>query len=244
MSLWRNFRSLGFRPVKDSHPPIEVCVLGHDSRGSNHLAAALSDQPEFNVVYAWEPQADLPAEMSKPGSVVVYDAGVVDRGAFETVVALHARAPQASVLVVAEHGHREFITTVLRAGARGCVLRSQDSSPSLESAVRSLAARQGYLCPQAAKIVLEDCMWVRNRTRALLGDAATGKEDLLKPLTQREREVLRLVAEGHTTPMIAGLLSISAKTVEGHRGRLMAKLRVSNVAGLVRSAIRAGMIAA
>lgn len=244
MSLGRNFWTLEFKPVKDSRPPIEVCVLGHDNRGSNHLAAALADQPAFNVVYAWEPQADLPAAMSEPGSVIVYDAGIIDRGAFETVVALHSRAPQSSVLVVAEHGHREFITTVLRAGARGCVLRTKGVTPSLDAAVRSLSARQGYLCPQAAKVVLEDCMWVRNRTRALIGDSASGKEDLLKPLTQREREVLRLVAEGHTTPMIAGLLSISAKTVEGHRGRLMSKLRVSNVAGLVRSAIRAGMIAA
>lgn len=223
---------------------IEVCVLGHDSRGSNHLAAALAELPGMNVRYVWEPQSDIPHEVTQPGSVIIYDAGVIDRGAFETVVALHGRAPQSSVLVVAEHGHREFITTVLRAGARGCVLRSSGGVPTLEAAVRSLSAQQGYLCPQAAKIVLEDCMWVRNRTRALLGESAHGKEDLLKPLTQREREVLRLVAEGHTTPMIAGLLSISAKTVEGHRGRLMSKLRVSNVAGLVRSAIRAGMIAA
>lgn len=219
-------------------------MLGHDSRGSNHLAAALSDKPEFNVVYVWEPQSDLPKEMSEPGSVIIYDAGVIDRGAFETVVALHGRATEASVLVVAQHGHREFITTVLRAGARGCVLRTGKEVPDLDEAVRSLSAKQGYLCPQAAKVVLEDCMWVRSRTRALLGDASKGKEDLLKPLTQREREVLQLVAEGHTTPMIAGLLSISAKTVEGHRGRLMSKLRVSNVAGLVRSAIRAGVIAA
>lgn len=198
----------------------------------------------FNVAYAWEPQGEVPPRMSLPGSVILYDAGVVDRGAFETVVALHRRAPNASVLVVAEHGHREFITTILRAGARGCVLRSSGGLETLEAAIRSLAARQGYLCPQAAKVVLEDCMWARNRVRPNMGEGGMVKEDLLKPLTQREREVLRLVAEGHTTPTIAGLLSISAKTVEGHRGRLMSKLRVSNVAGLVRSAIRAGMIAA
>lgn len=230
--------------MTNQRPSVQICVLGHDSRGSNHLAAALAEVPGFSVVYLWEPQNELPAFTSEAGSVIIYDAGVIDRGAFETVVALHGRLPQASVLVVAEHGHREFISTVLRAGARGCVLRSSGGLSTLEAAVRSLSARQGYLCPQAAKIVLEDCMWSRGRARNLMGEGPSGRDDMLKPLTQREREVLRLVAEGHTTPMIAGLLSISAKTVEGHRGRLMSKLRVTNVAGLVRSAIRAGMIAA
>lgn len=266
----------------------DVRVVGRGGVGSERLAAALSADHGLNIVGAWpesadagkkegessskkkSPKAEAKGESSANGagsskkedfspSVTVYDAGYVDRQAFDDVIALHRSEPQSAILLVAEGGEGEFVLTSLRAGARGCVLYGPGLICDLNVAVRSLSRGQGFLCPETAKIVLERALWVnalqtpsaeilaatsgRNAAAKKKAALSAGSDEFGR-LTPREREVLKLVAEGHSTPIIAGLLDISAKTVEGHRGRIMAKLKVHNVAGLVRRAIRAGMIAA
>jgi DNA-binding NarL/FixJ family response regulator len=120
-----------------------------------------------------------------------------------------------------------YVLNALRAGIRGYVLKSQATSDLLQ-AVNEVVRGSLYLSPRVSGVLLET---FSNRTPI--------SRD---PLTGREREVLQLVAEGKTTKEIAHLLSISIKTAESHRSRIMEKLDIHETAGLVRYAVRQGLV--
>jgi DNA-binding NarL/FixJ family response regulator len=129
------------------------------------------------------------------------------------------------------------VTHALRVGAAGYLLKDA-AAIELEQAIKAVARGDTYLSPAVAKHVFADY-----RRRG--GRKAKEREkdtDLTESLTLRQREVLRLIVEGHTARQIAASLHISRKTVEAHRTELMRRLDVHNVAGLVRCAIRLGLV--
>lgn len=131
------------------------------------------------------------------------------------------------VVLLTMHREPQYALAALRAGARGYVLKSQAGS-DLVHAVEEVAAGRHYLSPGVSDAVIE---------------AWRGKSDLPdERLTPREREVLQLLAEGKPTREIARILTISVKTVESHRARTMQKLEIRDVPGLVRYALRHGLI--
>lgn len=139
-----------------------------------------------------------------------------------------ARAPR--VLILSMHVSEEYAAQAFRVGAAGYVLK--DAAPTeLEQALRAVARGEMYLSPAVSRHVVEDY-------RRLLGDVP----DPLARLTPRQREILQLVAEGLSTKEIAQRLPLSAKTVESHRGQLMQRLGIRDLAGLVRFAIRVGLV--
>jgi DNA-binding NarL/FixJ family response regulator len=137
--------------------------------------------------------------------------------------------PSVRVVVLSSHTGQEYVSRALQAGAVGYVSKA-GSRRELEQAVRAAIRGETYLSPTITKEP-------RDYARLMRGD-----HDLLQKLTPRQREVLRLIAEGRSTMQIAKDLGISHKTVETHRALLMDKLRTYEVAGLVRCAIRAGLI--
>lgn len=132
--------------------------------------------------------------------------------------------PNIQVVVLSMHASREYVRPALRAGARGYLVKGAGLA-DLEQAVRSVAAGKAFVSPDAAAVLVDE-----------------GNELRGAALSTREREVLQLVAEGHSSPKISGTLGISVKTVEGHRQRIMAKLGATNAATVVRHAIRLGLI--
>jgi DNA-binding NarL/FixJ family response regulator len=134
------------------------------------------------------------------------------------------------VIILSAHSNEEYVWQALRAGAAGYLLKDAGTS-ELELAIRAVARGETYLSPAISKHVIADYV------RRVGGEA--GSLDLLTP---RQREILQLIAEGKTTKEIAGLLHLSVKTVETHRMQLMDRLDIHDVAGLVRYAIRIGMI--
>jgi two-component system response regulator NreC len=138
-------------------------------------------------------------------------------------------SPRSRVIVLTMHKDDAYVIDALRAGASGYVLKSQGFAELLQ-AIREVARGEVY--------VAKEC-W-----RPLVESYQSGEDLAHDPLSRREREVLQLVAEGKTTKEIAGALSISVKTAESHRGRVMAKLDIHDTASLVRYAIRARMIEA
>ena len=130
-------------------------------------------------------------------------------------------------IVVTVHTADQYVLAALQAGVRGYVLKSQ-ATAELVQAIQEVMRGGRYLSPGVSEAVVQ---------------AYLRKTDLpADPLTPREREVLQLIAEGKTTKDIAGLLGLSVKTVESHRTRLMEKLDIRQTAGLVRYAIRRGLI--
>lgn len=134
------------------------------------------------------------------------------------------------VVILSMHGEDAAILGALQSGATGFVLKSAGAA-EMELAVRAAARGQSFLCPSIARQVIG----------AYLEHVDT-RDDGPRRLTDRQRQVLELVAEGHTTKRIAHHLKISVKTVEAHRGELMRRLGVRNIAGLVQQAVRMGLL--
>jgi DNA-binding NarL/FixJ family response regulator len=162
--------------------------------------------------------------------VVVADLSMPRLNGLEVVRRLREALPQTRVLVLTMHGEDEYVLQAVRAGASGYLVKDSAASELL-SALRSLHAGRGHFGPQAAQALAEQ---FHRPERPL--------DDPYGRLTEREREVFHLIAEGMTTKDIAQRLGISAKTAENHRGRVLDKLGVRNTAELVRYALRKGLI--
>jgi two-component system response regulator NreC len=166
--------------------------------------------------------------------VVVIDLNMPKLDGVEATRAIRAELPDTHVLILTMYATEEHVRPAIRAGAEGYLLKGSGIA-DLVAAIRAIAAGKAFFSPEVAKIVLDASRRAGGATAAERG----GSE-----LTPREREILRLVAEGRSSPEIARELNLSVKTVEGHRGRIMAKVDSKNVAGLVRYAIRLGLVRA
>lgn len=164
--------------------------------------------------------------------VVLMDIAMPAMDGLEATRRIHKEFPQMKVLTLSQYDDREHLLSLLEAGAEGFISKTAASS-ELASAIRSVYQGDSFLSPSVAKLLLKH---YRQGARAGKG------QDPYDQLTGREREVLKLLAEGHTSQGIADTLVISPKTVEGHRTNLMAKLDIHNRTDLVKYALRKGII--
>jgi DNA-binding NarL/FixJ family response regulator len=165
--------------------------------------------------------------------VLLLDVALPQLNGIEVTERLAREAPGTRVLMLSMFANEEYVLRSLRAGAAGYLLKDS-TVVELESALRSVADGGSYLSPAVSGHVL--AAYVRR-----VGQDGVPPEPTLTP---RQREVLQLIAEGHGTKEIADRLCLSAKTVETHRAQLMERLGIRDVAGLVRYAIRAGIVSA
>jgi DNA-binding NarL/FixJ family response regulator len=171
------------------------------------------------------------AQVHRP-DVLVTDIAMPHVGGLELAGRVARELPEARVIILSMHGNEEYASRALLAVAAGYLLT--DSGPAeLEIAVRAVARGETYLSPAVSKHVIADYL---RRTGGAPPESGA--------LTPRQRQVLRLIAEGKTTKVIARLLGVSVKTVETHRAQLMDRLDIHDVAGLVRHAIRIGLVEA
>jgi DNA-binding NarL/FixJ family response regulator len=193
----------GFRMILAAQPDMEIAGEAGNGREAVELAQKL-----------------------KP-DVVVMDVAMPELNGIEATRRIIELAPRARVLALSMHKDAVYVREILRAGARGYLLKDS-ADADLIAAVRAVAKGEGYLSPGVSDAVLSD--YRRHVT------------DPLDLLTSREREVLQLIAEGKTNKEIATSLSLSVYTVEAHRGRLMEKLNLHSTGELVRFAVRSGLI--
>ena len=166
------------------------------------------------------------AEQLRP-DVVVMDVSMPELNGIEATRRLASSAPRARVVALSMHKDSVYVREILRAGARGYLLKDSGAA-DLVAAIHAVASGESYLSPAVSNAVLDD--YRRHVT------------DPIDLLTSREREDLQLLAEGKTNKEIAGVLNLSAYTVEAHRGRIMEKLNLHSTGELVRFAIRKGLI--
>lgn len=164
--------------------------------------------------------------------VVLMDIAMPLLGGLEATRRIRKELPGTKVLVLTQYDDKEYVFPVIEAGAYGFISKTAASS-ELTSAIRYVYRGESYLSPSVTKLMIEDYQH---------GAALRLKNDPYKQLTDRERDILKLVAEGYTTQEIADILVISPKTVEGHRSSLMAKLDIRNRIDLVKYALRRGLI--
>jgi len=163
--------------------------------------------------------------------VVLMDIMMPQLNGLDATALLAASSPHIRTIILSMNAHEEYVLQALRSGAAGYLVKNI-SPTELEQAIRAVARGETYLSSAISKHVIA----------AYLKRVSGETTSPLERLTTRQREVLQLVAEGDTTREIARKLAVSAKTVEMHRGQLMAALDIHDIAGLVRYAIRTGVI--
>jgi DNA-binding NarL/FixJ family response regulator len=159
--------------------------------------------------------------------VAILDLGMPRLNGIDATRSIGESCPKIRTIALTMHTEDQYVLAALHAGFRGYVLKSQAAS-HLVRAIHEVCRGEIYLSSAISRVVVE----------AYLGRKSLPED----PLTRREREVLQLVAEGRTTKQIAHMLGVSAKTAESHRTRIMRKLEIHDTAGLVRYAIRRGVI--
>lgn len=193
----------------------------------------LEDQPEWHVVAeAANGREAVKQTLAIGPDVVVLDIGMPLLSGIEATRQILQKLPNLGILILSMHSDPAFITPALQAGARGYLLKDS-ADTDLIRGVAAVAAGKSFFSPVAAKVMLDD--YLRHLARR-------GIMDPYEALSQREREVFQLIAEGHSNKEMADLLCISVTTVETHRSHVLQKLAVHNTAELVLFAVRRGIV--
>jgi DNA-binding NarL/FixJ family response regulator len=207
----------GIRSLLESHPGWEVCAEARDGREAVERACEL-----------------------KP-DLILLDIGMPNLNGLEAARQILAASPDVPILIVTMHDANQVVREVLRAGARGFVLKS-DAGRDLVAAVEALQLNRTFFTNRVSQMVLEGFL----QREPIDGHEDDGEKkeqdgsDVV--LTSREREVIQLLAEGKTSKEVAAVLHLSVKTAETHRTNLMRKLGLHSVADLTLYAVRNGIV--
>ncbi|HZB23958.1 MAG TPA: response regulator transcription factor [Gaiellaceae bacterium] len=208
---------------------IRVLVVDDHAVVRSGLKLLLASEDDFEVVgdAGNAEQAALRVKLLQP-DVVLLDVVMPGRSGIEVAPEILENAPDAKVLVLSMQDDPRYVREAFAAGASGYVLKEAADS-EVVNAVREVAAGGRYVNPELG-------------ARLAAADATAHAEDDDDPLSEREREVLRLLALGHTNQEIAKRLYISVRTAESHRAHIMQKLRIETRAELVRYALARGLL--
>ena len=212
---------------------IKVLLVDDHAILREGLRMVLDAQPGITVIGEADDgrQAVDMAEDQHP-DVVVMDIAMPNLNGLEATRQIKRRFPSVQVVILTMHENRQYLNQIVKVGATACVLK-RSAGTELVTAVKAAARGESYFSPSIASMILEDY-------RLRLTQDTPDDAELL---TEREREVLQLVAEGRTNQEIADLLTLSIKTVQTHRSHVMEKLDAHDRTDLVRYAMRKGMIA-
>jgi two-component system response regulator NreC len=196
------------------------------------LRLLLTNQNEFEVVgeAASGTETLTLAEQLQP-DLILLDLNMPALGGLDALPALCKLVPSARILILTMHDDPQYLRQALKHGASGYVLKKA-ADAELLSAMRAVLRGEVYVHPSMTRILLED----------MLPESQLASEDLWDSLSEREREVLKMVALGHTSAEIAEQLNLSVKTVETYRARGMEKLGIRTRAALVKFALQNGII--
>ena len=213
-------------------PSVKV-ILADDHQivrqGLRALLEAESDMTVVGEVSEGLSVADTVTRLAP--DVLVLDLMMPGLNGLEVTRQVSQRSPSVRIIVLSMHANEAYVLEALRNGAAGYVLKDS-STDTLVTAIRTTMEGRRYLCAPHSEMAME----------AFLQKAQNVAIDPYDSLTGREREVLQLAAEGHTNTAIADRLSISPRTAEVHRARIMEKLQLTNQTGLIKYAIRKGLL--
>jgi DNA-binding NarL/FixJ family response regulator len=213
--------------------PIRVLIVDDHTLVRAGLRSLLQHMEGIEVVgEASDGHAAVDSAHQTCPHVVLMDVMMPGLNGLDATARIAHECRNARILILSMNANEEYVLQAMRAGAAGYLLKNV-STAEFEMAIKAVARGETYLSSQVSKHVIE----------AYLHRVA-GEPGPLERLSPRQREVLQLIAEGNTTKDIAVKLDLSVKTVEMHRSHLMDQLGIRDVAGLVRFAIRTGLVSA
>jgi RNA polymerase sigma factor (sigma-70 family) len=213
--------------------PLRIVLADDHTLFRQGLRRVLEEQPGWEVVAESSDGADaVRRTLELTPNIAILDVAMPRLNGVEATRQIARRLPSVRVLIVSMYSDEVYVTQALEAGAHGFILKDA-ADADLVKAVTDLAAGRSFFSPAVAKVMLDD--YVRHL-------AARGITDRFDSLSEREREVFQLIAEGNSNKDIAALLNVSPGTVETHRARIMDKLDVHSAAEIVLYAVRKGVI--
>ena len=213
--------------------PVRILLADDHTVMRNGLRLLLERQPNLQVVgeAADGRQAVALCETVNP-DVVVMDIAMPNLNGIEAARQIVSHSPRTAIAILSMHSDESYVIRALKAGARAYLLKDS-AEADLLAAVRALTDGKSFFSPAISKILVEDYM------RQL---ESRGAEDTYELLTNREREILQLLAEGRTNKEVANLLQLSVHTVDAHRGNILQKLNLHGVPEMILYAVRKGII--
>jgi DNA-binding NarL/FixJ family response regulator len=210
---------------------IKILIADDHQLTREGIRSMLEREPDMEVLGEAEDGRSA-ARMARDlgPDIILMDVCMPDMNGIVATSIIHAESPKIKVLALSMLDDRRFVYHMLRAGASGYIIKDC-SFTELSRAIRRVMQNRTYLSPGIMDIVVKDYV---------MPPAYSASPDSFN-LTLREKEVLQLVAEGHSTAQIANSLHVSVKTIESHRQRLMEKLNTKGIAGLTKYAIREGL---
>ncbi len=212
---------------------IRVVVVDDHTVVRDGVCALLALAPDIEIVgEAGDGREALEKLRELSPDVVLMDVAMPMMGGLETTRRIRKEFPNVKVLVLTQYADKEYVFPVIEAGANGFISKTAASS-EIATGIRSVYRGDSFLSPSVAKLLVENYQQLGSSRESA---------DPYNQLTDREREVLKLLAEGHTNQEIADILLISPKTVDGYKTSLMDKLDIHNRIDLVKYALRKGII--
>lgn len=208
---------------------IRILVVDDHAIMRDGIRALLGLHDDIEIVgEASEGKEAIEKALELTPDVVVMDIAMPGMDGLEATRRIRKKNPKIEVLVLTQHDNKEYILSAIKAGVTGYIPKKALGS-DLVSAIRAAYQGNSYLYPSAATAIIKDYL-------------KRPEEDPYDRLTAREREILKLIAEGHTSREIAEMLFISLKTVLGHRTKIMDKLGIHNRTELIKYTIRKGLV--
>jgi DNA-binding NarL/FixJ family response regulator len=196
------------------------------------ISSLLKEYDDMEVVgHAADGRSALRLAHDLSPDVVIMDISMPDLNGIDATRKIIADNADTKVLALSMHTDKQFISEMFKAGASGYLIKDS-AFDELAEAIRIVREGKTYINPKVAGLLVE----------SLVTQSSPPGQKAFSLLTEREREVLQLIAEGRSTKQIAGDLHVSTKTVESHRRQVMGKLQIRNVAELTKYAIREGLI--
>jgi DNA-binding NarL/FixJ family response regulator len=212
---------------------IRVLVVDDHTLMRDGIRALLALAADIEVVGEAANGKDAIAEVGRLApDVVLMDMAMPVMTGLEATRRIRREFPGSRVLALTQYDDSEYVVPLIEAGARGFISKMAAFS-ELSSAIHAVHGGDSYLSPSAAAALVEECQQK---------PTAEGDRDPYEQLTDREREILKLVVEGHTAQEIANMLVVRPKTVEWYKASLMNKLNIHNKTDLIKFAIRRGVI--
>jgi DNA-binding NarL/FixJ family response regulator len=199
------------------------------------IRALLQSLPDVEIVAeAGNGQEALAALGRSKPDIALVDISMPGLNGLELAARASREVPETRIVILSVHGDASHVAQALRAGAKGYLVKDA-AADELPILIRSVMRGETYLSPSISRHVVEGFL---GRSSGLPPEST----DAPALLTPRQREILQLVAEGRSTKEIASLLELSIKTIETHRAQIMERLDIHDLAGLVRYAVRAGLV--